>query len=154
MKKQTLRTAFALILLTAGFSRSYAQEANNMKTDPFTTQATKDAYELRSVNGVLKNGKVYLTWTATDATGECVYIIERSADGVNYQKLSAKKGAPSPGTASLMFSFTDDQPVQGRSYYRVQRAGTSGVAYTPAVMIDNAPVKQIDETTNGIASVK
>ena len=121
-------TAIALTISLFAASSVSAQLAT--QNDPFNMNETTSEYALKTFTAQLKNNKVYVNWTATDTKGDCVYIIERSADGVNYQKLTAKKGAPSPGTAALLYSYTDEQPLKGTSYYRVQQLGSNGTIQT------------------------
>ena len=152
MKKNLLRTVLTLMLVTAAFTMSLAQQAN-ISADPFSTEEAKDAGELRTINATFNKNKVYVNWTAVDASGECIYMVERSVDGINYQKITAKKGVPSPGNAPLMFSYTDEQPAQGRSYYRVVRVGASGTTATGPVTVNSQPVTE-NEVLSGIASNK
>jgi hypothetical protein len=154
MKKHLLHTAFAFTLLTAGFTASYGQEVNNPGTAPFSTEEVKEAFELKTFNAIFRNSKVFVNWTVTDATGDCIYLVERSTDGTNYQKIAVKKGAPSPGKAVLMFSHIDDKPVNGKTYYRIQRAGTSGTTYSQVLAVESTPQNDENGAVLGLAKVK
>lgn len=154
MKKYILSTAFSLSLLTVAFSTAYAQKADKNDQNPFTTEEVKDVYELKTLNATPANGKVYINWTVTDATGQCVYVVERSSDGITYEKVGTKKGAPSPGSTPLMFSFVDVKPAQGKSYYRVQRVGLNNSAYTQAIAVKNTAETTGNSQVAGLASNK
>lgn len=155
MKKRILKAALILSIATASFSTAFAQATRTTDQNPFATEEVKEAYELKTIKATPANGKVYINWTVTDATGKCVYVVERSGDGINYEKVYAKKGAPSPGSNSLMFSFIDEKPLQGKSYYRVQRVGLNGPAYTSTVDVNSTPTAgNASVTTSSLASNK
>lgn len=116
-------TLAIIILAAPGASAQYAAGSNEHFSYSGSTEASP---EIRSFSAVLKNDKAYINWTATDGTGDCIYIIERSTDGISFEKIAVKKGVPSPGDQPLLFSFTDEQPMKNNSIYRVQQI-TNGI---------------------------
>ena len=135
MKAKLLITLVTLAAAMLTAPAASAQQATANK-DPFSSPA-EDAPSIRSFSAVLKNDKVYLNWTATDRSGECLYIIERSIDGSSFQKMNVKKGAPSPGSEALLFSFIDEQPVNGNVIYRVQQINNNGNSQAATAQVTN-----------------
>lgn len=136
MKANSYLIAIIMIVGLLSASNASAQQAIN-SSEPVFQVGTAQEPALKSFSASLNSKKVYVRWTATDATGECVYIVERSADGATYQKIGAKKGAVSPGSTPLLFSFIDDQPQHGTTFYRVQQVSADGITMSQAIQIKN-----------------
>ncbi len=66
-----------------------------------------------NVHGAADNGKITVTWGAVN--GATSYKVFRSADGNSFSPI---------GTSSTN-SFTDDSPLSGSNYYRVQALGAN-----------------------------
>ena len=77
-----------------------------------------------SFSPVYNNGKTYLRWLVQNDEKDGIFIVERSADGVAYESLGFKDRVGSPLCVNLFYSYTDDTPVIGQSYYRVMSVGT------------------------------
>lgn len=125
--------AIAVSMLASSFSS--AQEANSGKQDPFA--ATVDEFEVKTFSATPRSNKVFINWTAVDLTGNCAYIVQRSADGTNYDNICIKKGAPSPCSTPILFSFVDEKPVSGNAYYRLKRISEAGATATDAIEVSN-----------------
>ena len=133
---------FAMVTFAAVMIAAPSASAQHAVTapDPFTSSSpAEEAPEIKSFTAVSKNDKVYINWTATDRTGETIYILERSLGGKSFQQLGTKKGAPSPGSQALLFSFIDNKPVNGKITYRVQQVTNDGIVRTAIanVIYDN-----------------
>ncbi|MTI20781.1 T9SS type A sorting domain-containing protein [Fulvivirga sp. RKSG066] len=66
-----------------------------------------------------------LQWSTASETNNDYFIIEKSSDGVNYNRLSKVKGA---GNASqvMKYTATDARPFQGTNYYRLSQVDFDG----------------------------
>jgi hypothetical protein len=137
MKAKILFAAVTLAIMFFTAPSAFGQQAANNNDDPFSYSVSEVSSEIRSLSTVIRNNKVYINWTAADRSGESFYIIERSADGKSFQKLAVKKGAPSPGSDALLFSFTDDQPMKGNLVYRVQQVAQDGSTQTATSQVMN-----------------
>jgi len=74
---------------------------------------------------VVNNQMVALSWeTATEMNND-FFTIERSRDGENWQVLGAINGAGN-STQTLSYSFTDENPYSGTSYYRLKQTDFDG----------------------------
>jgi len=89
---------------------------------------------LISFEGKKGSNSVTLNWQASSTNGSGEFIIERSADGVNFYRLGAVTIAAN-GTDN--FSFTDRDYLTSKNYYRLKIAEiNAAVKYSSVVVID------------------
>jgi hypothetical protein len=90
-----------------------------------------------SFDAFLNNGIVELEWTTSTEINNEFFVIERSADGQNFQEIIRLKGA---GTTYEQQSYAakDYMPLKGISYYRLRQIDYDGKTevFDP-VLIDN-----------------
>ncbi|MBL7817659.1 MAG: T9SS type A sorting domain-containing protein [Saprospiraceae bacterium] len=72
-----------------------------------------------------KEKSVLVVWDA-EQTGASEYIIERSIDGNLFVEIGKVKGAKKAG--AYHYSFTDNQPSEGFSYYRLKQIDENGIS--------------------------
>jgi hypothetical protein len=76
---------------------------------------------------------VRLNWKGIGET-DAVFEVERSGDGVRFEKIGAVKGTGSPLESS--YAFTDHQPRSGINYYRLKTVDANGsFLYTKVISI-------------------
>lgn len=65
------------------------------------------------------------TWSTGSETNNAYFTVERSADGLEWEPLGDVPGA---GNSSVErnYQFTDQQPLFGRSYYRIRQTDFNG----------------------------
>jgi hypothetical protein len=87
-------------------------------------------------NIVFNSGKVYLNWVAKGNSNDCIYVIERSIDGNEYEPVGLKEGIGSQ--LELLYSWVDTKPVTGTAHYRIKQIDNEGklVAQADPRMID------------------
>jgi hypothetical protein len=73
---------------------------------------------------VYNSGKVYLNWVVPGNSPDCIYVIERSLDGVEFEPLGLKEGIQSP--LELLYSWVDTKPMEGMAHYRIKRVNNDG----------------------------
>jgi hypothetical protein len=73
---------------------------------------------------VYNSGKVYLNWIAKSNSIDCIYVIERSQDGIEYEPVGLKEGIGSP--IELLYSWVDTKPSTGTAHYRVKQINNDG----------------------------
>jgi hypothetical protein len=73
---------------------------------------------------VYNSGKVYLNWVVRSNSDDCIYVIERSQDGVEYEPVGLKEGIGSP--LELLYSWVDTKPVSGTVQYRIKQINNEG----------------------------
>ena len=76
-----------------------------------------------------KNGEVYLTWKITDEKNIVGYIIEKSADGIQFKAL----GKMDVQDVSTDWQFRDTRPYLGYNYYRVIAVGTNSEKFYSSI---------------------
>ena len=94
-------------------------------TPSATTPSTNDKdMKLVKQTLVYNSGKVYLNWVVPANSPDCIYVIERSIDGVEYEPLGLKEGIQSP--LELLYSWVDAKPMEGVAHYRIKRVNNNG----------------------------
>lgn len=119
MYAMELIVLFFLVFATVSV---FAQSRN---TEPGKLQFTKQT-------AVFNSGKVYINWVAKENSPDCIYVIERSTDGTEYEPVGLKEGISSP--LELLYSWVDAKPVAGTVHYRIQEINNDGnvVAFADA----------------------
>ncbi len=64
------------------------------------------------------HGKVLLNWLASDEKNVARYLVERSADGVDFKPIGTVKALGNSGL--LSYQHTDATPLKGVGYYRLR----------------------------------
>ncbi|HYG52201.1 MAG TPA: SBBP repeat-containing protein [Flavobacteriales bacterium] len=117
------------------------------KYDFATCNCTVLPVELVSFNAYRKNNTAMLEWETASEINNDYFIVERSADAVNYMPIGKIQGA---GTSSMLhtYSLTDSKPYNGTNYYRLKQTDFDGTfAYSPVRVIDLNGIKPADEGT-------
>lgn len=70
-------------------------------------------------------GAVETKWVTALEIDNDYYTVERSNDGINFAEVSRVDGAGNY-TGTLSYSFIDEQPLQGLSYYRLKQTDFDG----------------------------
>jgi HYR domain/Secretion system C-terminal sorting domain len=80
-------------------------------------------------NLVVSNGKaVQLDWKTSNEKLSSMYVVESSADGVNFAKVAE---VPAQIKAVGIYRFMDEKPKMGRSFYRIMHIENDGnITYT------------------------
>ena len=73
---------------------------------------------------VFNSGKVYLNWVAKSDSPDCIYVIERSAEGKDFEPVGLKEGISSP--LELLYSWVDTKPTVGELQYRIKQINEEG----------------------------
>ena len=77
-----------------------------------------------SFSPVFTGGKTYVRWLVSNDEKDGIFIVERSTDGVEFEALGFKDRVGSPLCVNLFYSFVDEAPLTGQSYYRIMSVGT------------------------------
>jgi hypothetical protein len=118
---------------------------------------TPNSTELKLVKQTLvyNGGKVYLNWVVPSNSPDCIYVIERSLDGTEYEPLGLKEGIQSP--LELLYSWVDAKPMEGVAHYRVKRVNNDGEVLglsAPTDVTTPAPSMLIRDNTDRAAFAK
>jgi len=80
------------------------------------------ALELESFDAVAAGSSNRLSWSMAGGMDVSEFVIERSADGVNYRVIGAVAGS---GSVAGGYSFTDASPA-ARNFYRIKMVSADG----------------------------
>ena len=135
---------FFLMLITVKSANGQTAASNA----PITAATTQNSSNIYNYTTTYNTGKVFLNWTAKNETADCIYIVERSADGKGYESVGIKEGIGTP--VELFYSWMDQTPPAGYAFYRVKKIAKDGTQYYSAV---NAIINQ-GASINNVASEK
>lgn len=117
---------FMLITLSGKLLAQEATTAPMVQAAAYSQQATS----IFNYTTVYNSGKVFLNWTAKDEPADCIYIVERSSDGRQFESVGVKEGI---GTnVELFYSWMDQAPPAGFAYYRVNKITKDGTQFYSA----------------------
>ena len=120
--------AIVFILLALTVSSGFAQQSDNSQM--LLASNTTTVSNIANYSTVYNSGKVFLNWTAKNEPADCIYIIERSADGKDYTSIGVKEGIGTP--IELFYSWMDETPPDGFAYYRVKKIAKDGTQFYSA----------------------
>ncbi|ALD20590.1 hypothetical protein AM218_04340 [Hymenobacter sp. DG25A] len=93
--------------------------------------------QLANFTAKLNNKRVDLNWVTASEKNSKAFEVERSADGINFQKLQSVAGQGNT-TTRHEYASVDAQPLVGVSYYRLKQVDTDGkFAYSGVVTVNN-----------------
>jgi hypothetical protein len=102
--------------------------AANSSTQPLPVTLT-------SFTATLRPEAVLLRWATASELNNKEFVLERSADGRQYQALQTLAGRGTALTAST-YAATDAEPLPGRSYYRLRQVDFNGASsYSPVASV-------------------
>ncbi|MCX6290696.1 MAG: FG-GAP-like repeat-containing protein, partial [Bacteroidetes bacterium] len=81
--------------------------------------------ELLSFTAGLRGKKVLLEWSTASEINNDYFTLERSFNGSDFKSIGEVKGAGT-STTTLNYSFMDEHPVSGISYYRLKQTDYDG----------------------------
>jgi hypothetical protein len=85
---------------------------------PYRSENSPLSVVLKSFIVKETNEKALLLWETASELNNDYFLLERSWDGMQYEQLGRIKGAGTTPESSK-YSFTDDEPFSGTSYYRL-----------------------------------
>jgi hypothetical protein len=80
-----------------------------------------------------QSSAVVLNWVSSDQQGPASFTVQRSGDGVSFEDLERESafGSASP----VSHSWTDQNPLSGKGYYRIRWTDDGGDHYTQIVSV-------------------
>lgn len=81
---------------------------------------------LLSFNASQQPGQVLLDWTTSKEAETLFFDVERSADGIRFEKVSTVNSAAQYAQAQNQYRFTDNQPHSGKMFYRIKMYNPAG----------------------------
>jgi hypothetical protein len=106
-----------------------------LATGTFTKGAVL-ATDILSFTGTKDGNKANLNWSINNALGYTAFEVERSTDGISFEKLGTVKANDNQG--KYEFLFTDYNILSGIGYYRIKVLLPDGAfMYTKTISITN-----------------
>jgi hypothetical protein len=81
--------------------------------------------ELLSFDAVIEGSTVVASWVTASEINNNYFIVERSADGINFEQVGRRNGAGN-SSVTLYYSMIDNSPLPGLSYYRLRQVDFDG----------------------------
>jgi hypothetical protein len=107
------------------------------RLDDISLQNTVLPVGLTSFEGAINDAKVVLSFASANESNNSHFDIERSADGLTFNKIGEVKGA---GTSSQdqRYRFLDEAPLKGINYYRLKQVDYDGrFVYSNVIAVRN-----------------
>jgi len=102
---------------------------NGTGTLPTSNALTVKAYK--------KEKTVVVDWTAIAENNIKGYEVEKSIDGIKFSKLNTTSILAKNGSTSNEYSYTDNNPVNGVNYYRIQSTQNNGSTVYSSIVVVN-----------------
>jgi hypothetical protein len=95
-------------------------------------------------NGAFLNDKVNLSWATSTEENFDKFEIERSYNGLTFEKMGEVNGAGINTNHQNNYSFVDSSPVIGKNYYRLKNIDLNGTFdYSKIIRVDAGNSKRI-----------
>ena len=91
---------------------------------------------LLNFNALPDETKIVLKWTTASEINNNFFTIERSSDGEEFTPIATVKGAGNSNSL-LNYSFNDENPIYGTSYYRLKQTDYNGNSVTFGMIVAN-----------------
>ncbi|HWK07228.1 MAG TPA: T9SS type A sorting domain-containing protein [Puia sp.] len=133
------------VLVTADPTRTYqffTKAVDNVNNKEIKDSAAEVTYSfsplpvhLLSFSGVREGTRSKLLWTSTDEVNFSRYDVERSADGITFEKIGIETAKG--GALNNNYIFYDELPFQKSNYYRLKQVDKDGAfVYSRVIRID------------------
>ncbi len=91
-----------------------------------------------SFSPVYLDGKTYVRWLVKNDKKDGVFVVERSADGVDFEALGFKDRVGTQLLVNLFYSFVDEEPLPGDNMYRIMQVGADNTfRYSSVVKVND-----------------
>jgi len=128
------------LLLAGLFTEATAQQTFKVNSPAEAKPLAKDTVDnFLSFSPVFVEGKTYLRWLVQNDRKDGVFIIERSADGNDFEALGFKDRVGTDKDVNLFYSWVDEAPPTGIAHYRVMQVGVDHTFnYSASVRVKTA----------------
>lgn len=116
--------AIVFLLLMTAAGTTMAQSAEQEHPSLLSAASSMASVNIHNYSTVYNSGKVFVSWTSKNEPEDCVYVVERSPDGRDFQSVGVKEGIGAD--IELYYSWIDQTPLPGFAYYRVKKITKEG----------------------------
>ncbi len=92
-----------------------------------------------SFSPVYLDGKTYVRWLVKNDKKDGVFIVERSEEGTEFEALGFRDRVGTQLLVNLFYSYVDEAPLPGASYYRIMQVGADNTYRYSSVVKVVAP---------------
>ena len=82
--------AIVFLMIVSSFKSANGQGAPS--NNQMLSAENQNSMNIYNYNTVYNSGKVFVSWTSKNETEDCVYVVERSANGTDYLAVGVKEG--------------------------------------------------------------
>ncbi len=102
--------------------------------------------EIINFNGRIVNDRTQLSWTSKQETNLAYYEVERSTDGIFFEKIGTVPVSANNGSSFNQYSFTDPASVTGKVYYRLNMiaSGDAGAKFSNIINVSSKESSQLE----------
>jgi hypothetical protein len=116
-------------------STLFIADQGNRRVRGLTLTTVPLALELLKFTGTPLRNQVLLQWSVIEKNVNA-FEIERSGDAISFEKTGVQKSKSGPAAMQSNYSFTDVQPLNGRSFYRLKMLdGDGSFSYSSVVSV-------------------
>jgi len=101
---------------------------------------------LLDFNASAVNDNIHLMWSTAMESNNKGFIIERSADGLTFERIDFVNSKAENGNATVQIEYTyiDKNPLPGKNYYRLQQIDKNGMhVYSDSRMVNEKKLNSI-----------
>lgn len=105
-------------------------------SDPFSL-STVLPIELTSFNAQCNGDKVNIYWTTASESNNDYFEVERSTDAISFTPVTRVNSQNSNSNTPITYSTIDNNPIIGRTYYRLKQVDINGrYSYSSIIVIN------------------
>jgi hypothetical protein len=108
--------------------------------------------DITNFTALQKINKIFLNWTIAGAENPDRFVVERSGDGINYNAIGTVMAAGNALPSNSYF-YTDQHPLTGANFYRLQVSDIKGnKKQSKVVMVNRQDYSQASVTVSYLSS--
>lgn len=115
-----------IISLVLIFKISFTQSIIDNNNQFFIKNEDNKITTMTSLDYKVVEGKVYFNWKIKGEKEDCIYVIERSNDFVNYKSVGYIAGIGIEKDIELLYSCSDSINFKDVAYYRLKQVNSNG----------------------------
>jgi len=144
MKCCYILSLITIALILSGGTGISAQTVTNSTSALVKGNLKQDSVNtFISFSPVFSEGKTYVRWLVKNDKKDGVFVVERSADGVEFEALGFKDRVGTDLSVNLFYSFVDAEPIAGDNHYRVMQVGADNTYRYSSVVKVSSPTSPI-----------
>ena len=133
--KKFLAPILVLLVIT---NLGTAQIADNSGDNSLFFKNEKNSSTLIGFKAVFFEGKTYVNWKVQNEKQDDLFVVFRSTDNAHFEIIDIKQGVGTEIDAPIFYSFIDEDPPTGVSYYKIVKVYSDRSYYQSPVVAVNS----------------